>query len=112
MSDFRQSKQVHDFSTCCNNLKLMSELFSSFRNHLSYRTRKDLNSCLQPFQLHVCRIFGNLSRGKESDMVSGGGESPTIVKPRNDDREYKRVLLSNGLQVLLVSDPDTDKVMN
>ena len=42
-------------------------------------------------------------------MVSGGGET-TIVKPRNDDREYKRVLLSNGLQVLLVSDPDTDKV--
>jgi len=44
-------------------------------------------------------------------MVSGGGET-TIVKPRNDDREYKRLLLSNGLQVLLVSDPDTDKVIN
>jgi len=56
--------------------------------------------------------FGSDSSGKESDMVSGGGESPTIVKPRNDDREYKRVLLSNGLQVLLVSDPDTDKVIN
>jgi secreted Zn-dependent insulinase-like peptidase len=44
-------------------------------------------------------------------MVSGGGEATiAIVKPRNDDREYKRVLLSNGLQILLVSDPDTDKV--
>lgn len=47
-------------------------------------------------------------------MVScGGGEirSTTIEKPRNDDREYKRVLLANGLQVLLVSDPHTDKVI-
>uniref|UniRef100_A0A7I4B9I0 Insulin-degrading enzyme-like 1, peroxisomal n=1 Tax=Physcomitrium patens TaxID=3218 RepID=A0A7I4B9I0_PHYPA len=40
-------------------------------------------------------------------MVSG--DHSTIVKPRNDEREYKRVLLSNGLQVLLVSDPETDK---
>ncbi|KAG0597423.1 hypothetical protein M758_UG337100 [Ceratodon purpureus] len=43
-----------------------------------------------------------------SEMVSGGGEG-AIVKPRNDDREYKRVVLANGLQVLLVTDPDTDK---
>lgn len=42
-------------------------------------------------------------------MVSGG-DNRTILKPRNDDRTYKQVVLSNGLQVLLVSDPDTDKV--
>ncbi|XP_024375007.1 insulin-degrading enzyme-like 1, peroxisomal isoform X1 [Physcomitrium patens] len=41
-------------------------------------------------------------------MVSGG-DNRTILKPRNDDRTYKQVVLSNGLQVLLVSDPDTDK---
>lgn len=33
-----------------------------------------------------------------------------IVKPRNDIREYRTVLLPNGLQVLLISDPETDKV--
>eukprot|EP01018_Ginkgo_biloba_P032600 Gb_24525 [translate_table: standard] len=32
-----------------------------------------------------------------------------IVKPLNDRREYKRVVLSNALEVLLISDPDTDK---
>lgn len=50
-----------------------------------------------------------VSRVSMREMV---GESSVIVKPRNDDRDYKRVLLSNGLQVLLVSDPDTDKVTN
>lgn len=35
--------------------------------------------------------------------------SITIVKPRNDKREYKSLLLPNSLQVLLISDPDTDK---
>lgn len=33
-----------------------------------------------------------------------------IVKPRIDKREYKRIVLQNSLQVLLISDPDTDKV--
>lgn len=32
-----------------------------------------------------------------------------IVKPRNDKREYRRIVLRNSLEVLLVSDPDTDK---
>lgn len=39
-----------------------------------------------------------------------GGEEPVILKPRTDDREYRRIVLRNGMQVLLVSDPDTDKV--
>lgn len=33
----------------------------------------------------------------------------TILKPRNDTREYRRIVLSNDLQALLISDPDTDK---
>lgn len=53
----------------------------------------------------------SVNYGRIREMVRAGVET-TIVKPRNDDREYKRVLLSNGLQVLLVSDPDTDKVRN
>ncbi|CAL1352436.1 unnamed protein product [Linum trigynum] len=32
-----------------------------------------------------------------------------IVKPRTDKREYRRIVLSNSLQVLLISDPETDK---
>ncbi|XP_059646301.1 insulin-degrading enzyme-like 1, peroxisomal [Cornus florida] len=31
------------------------------------------------------------------------------VKPRNDNREYRRIVLKNSLEVLLISDPDTDK---
>ncbi|THF95864.1 hypothetical protein TEA_024515 [Camellia sinensis var. sinensis] len=32
-----------------------------------------------------------------------------ILKPRNDKREYRRIVLQNSLQVLLISDPETDK---
>lgn len=32
-----------------------------------------------------------------------------IVKARNDDREYRRIVLKNSLEVLLIGDPDTDK---
>jgi insulysin len=35
-----------------------------------------------------------------------------ILKPRNDDRQYRRIALSNGLQALLISDPLTEKVNN
>ncbi|KAK2976885.1 hypothetical protein RJ640_010808 [Escallonia rubra] len=36
-------------------------------------------------------------------------ESVEIIKPRNDKREYRRIVLQNSLQALLISDPDTDK---
>ncbi|KAI6696778.1 hypothetical protein NL676_016897 [Syzygium grande] len=32
-----------------------------------------------------------------------------IVKPRSDKREYRRIVLKNSLEVLLISDPETDK---
>ncbi|PRQ44705.1 putative insulysin [Rosa chinensis] len=32
-----------------------------------------------------------------------------ILKARTDNREYRRIVLPNSLQVLLISDPDTDK---
>lgn len=32
-----------------------------------------------------------------------------ITKARNDRRQYRRVVLENSLEALLVSDPDTDK---
>jgi insulysin len=33
-----------------------------------------------------------------------------VTKPRNDKRGYRRVVLPNALECLLISDPDTDKV--
>ncbi|KAJ8755593.1 hypothetical protein K2173_022172 [Erythroxylum novogranatense] len=38
-----------------------------------------------------------------------GIEELEIVKGRNDRREYRRIVLPNSLQVLLIADPDTDK---
>ncbi|KAK9290743.1 hypothetical protein L1049_008919 [Liquidambar formosana] len=38
-----------------------------------------------------------------------GEEEVEIVKPRTDKREYRRIVLRNSLEVLLISDPDTDK---
>ncbi|KAF5193472.1 Insulin-degrading enzyme-like [Thalictrum thalictroides] len=32
-----------------------------------------------------------------------------IIKPQTDKREYRRIVLPNALQVLLISDPETDK---
>ena len=32
------------------------------------------------------------------------------MKPRTDTREYRRIVIRNSLEVLLISDPDTDKV--
>ncbi|KAH7854214.1 hypothetical protein Vadar_011440 [Vaccinium darrowii] len=32
-----------------------------------------------------------------------------IVKARTDNREYRRIVLKNSLEVLLISDPETDK---
>ncbi|XP_017640519.1 insulin-degrading enzyme-like 1, peroxisomal isoform X1 [Gossypium arboreum] len=36
-------------------------------------------------------------------------EDVEILKPKTDKREYRRIVLKNSLQVLLISDPDTDK---
>ncbi|XP_020273588.1 insulin-degrading enzyme-like 2 [Asparagus officinalis] len=40
------------------------------------------------------------------------GKSATnveIFKPRIDKHEYRRIVISNSLEALLISDPDTDK---
>lgn len=41
--------------------------------------------------------------------VHKDGGMAEILKPRTDKREYKRIVLQNSLEVLLISDPDTDK---
>nr|CAB3458371.1 unnamed protein product [Digitaria exilis] len=59
------------------------------------------------------------SRPRETDAPGGpaNGAAPPppaagdveITKPRNDKRGYRRVVLPNALECLLISDPDTDK---
>ncbi|KAL4558067.1 hypothetical protein LXL04_036263 [Taraxacum kok-saghyz] len=49
---------------------------------------------------------------QQGTMAVVGKENVEVVeitKPRTDTRDYKRILLPNSLQVLLISDPDTDK---
>ncbi|KAG7561204.1 Metalloenzyme LuxS/M16 peptidase-like [Arabidopsis thaliana x Arabidopsis arenosa] len=41
-----------------------------------------------------------------TNAADKGGE---ILKARTDKREYRRIVLKNSLEVLLISDPDTDK---
>jgi hypothetical protein len=35
-----------------------------------------------------------------------------VLQPRSDKREYRWIQLENGLQALLICDPETDKVRN
>ncbi|XP_011075245.1 insulin-degrading enzyme-like 1, peroxisomal isoform X1 [Sesamum indicum] len=41
--------------------------------------------------------------------VGGITDEVQIIKPRNDKREYRRIVLQNNLQVLLIRDSETDK---
>lgn len=59
------------------------------------------------------------SRPREAPAPAepSGGAAPAaangeveITKPRNDKRGYRRVVLPNALECLIISDPDTDKV--
>ncbi|KAF5473283.1 hypothetical protein F2P56_009907, partial [Juglans regia] len=42
-------------------------------------------------------------------MAVANRELVEIFKARTDKREYRRTVLKNSLEVLLISDPDTDK---
>uniref|UniRef100_A0A1J3JW63 Zinc-metallopeptidase, peroxisomal n=2 Tax=Noccaea caerulescens TaxID=107243 RepID=A0A1J3JW63_NOCCA len=51
-------------------------------------------------------VVGKENMEATAPVVDEGGE---IVKPRTDKREYRRIVLKNSLEVLLISDPETDK---
>ena len=41
---------------------------------------------------------------------AAGTGNVEFIRARSDKREYRRVVLANALEILLISDPDTDKV--
>ncbi|XP_020398150.1 insulin-degrading enzyme-like 1, peroxisomal isoform X2 [Zea mays] len=41
--------------------------------------------------------------------AAAGGSNVEFIRARSDKREYRRVVLANALEILLISDPDTDK---
>ena len=41
--------------------------------------------------------------------ATGSSSSVEFIRARSDEREYRRVVLANALEVLVISDPDTDK---
>ncbi len=44
---------------------------------------------------------------KESDFINKSYDN--VIKSLGDKRDYKGLILNNGLKVLLISDPETDK---
>lgn len=42
--------------------------------------------------------------------VAAGSSDVEFIRARSDKRAYRRVVLPNALEVLLISDPETDKV--
>jgi len=43
-------------------------------------------------------------------MAATGSGNVEFIRARSDKREYRRVALANALEVLVISDPDADKV--
>jgi insulysin len=41
---------------------------------------------------------------------AAGSRDVEFIRARSDKREYRRVVLPNALEILLISDHDTDKV--
>ena len=42
--------------------------------------------------------------------AAAGSRDVEFIRARSDKRQYRRVVLPNALEILLISDPDTDKV--
>ena len=64
---------------------------------------------IRPFFALLCclSIMASCSSGIFNSFSSLQSES--VVKSANDQRQYRRVILPNNLDVLLISDPTTDK---
>lgn len=57
------------------------------------------------FALLVCLLLLGACAGAETSAVQ---EQSEVVKSPNDDREYRALVLENGMKVLLISDADTE----
>ncbi|KAF0932660.1 hypothetical protein E2562_011962 [Oryza meyeriana var. granulata] len=58
----------------------------------------------------TCCEAGGQRANLLSASIYSGGYSHTEFRARSDKREYRRVVLPNVLECLLISDADTDKV--
>lgn len=63
--------------------------------------------------MNICN--NNILPSKQNVEMSGGGELTKLIrfnnvgKSQQDDRQYRGLQLENGMKVLLVSDPETEK---
>ena len=51
----------------------------------------------------------NMAQASPSQNNAGVQRFENIIKPNNDTRQYRGLVLANQLRVVLVSDPTTDK---
>ncbi|KAF2307948.1 hypothetical protein GH714_033674 [Hevea brasiliensis] len=58
---------------------------------------------------NFCLNVHQSAREALTEENGGGKEEVEIVKPRKDKRNYRRIVLKNSLQVLLINDAETDK---
>jgi len=59
--------------------------------------------------LPLVPFAGIVASGVPWPAVAGSGPSAVITQSPNDDRAYRHIELPNGLRVILVSDPATDR---
>lgn len=64
-------------------------------------------SILASVTLTSCARFNGSSDSEPTGAIQES--SAQIIKSPNDDRDYRYLVLENGLKVLLISDPETDK---
>ncbi|MGB2173068.1 MAG: insulinase family protein [Porticoccaceae bacterium] len=60
-------------------------------------------------RLFLCLIFITSCSIFDKSNFSGSQIAPSLIKSENDQRSYRRLTLKNDLDVLLISDPNTDK---
>ena len=77
-------------------------LFHQIYSAILGTPHRPLTILLVCLSIASCSVF-------ENSKSSGSQISANLVKSENDQRSYRRLTLANDLDVLLISDPDTDK---
>lgn len=89
---------VHDAYRCkCHQKKFFKQLIASFPKRCEQRQ-------LNKFRIGRHLSLGNICKSQGPKLVMGQLHQPE--KSFNDKRLYNYVLLPNGIQALLISDPE------